>query len=677
MSEDDTKYQGCAAVEEMGEMINQSKQQPRTRQEQSTHPIQASKEQLLKTVRESPITILVAETGAGKSTQVAQYLVEAGFRPAITQPRVLAARSVATRVAEEAGEKLGQTYGLRTSQDCLDSPDTKALFCTDGLAVVRELIGKSNSRDILVIDEVHEWNINIEVLVAWAKNEIARGAKFKLVLMSATVDAERLSAYCDNAPVISVPGRLYPIEEREPQGTIVDSVTGLVREGRNVLVFQPGKAEIEQTTRELKARNLNAEILPLHGELGAHEQGLCYKRYQRPKVIVATNVAQTSITIADIDAVVDSGLEKRLEVIDGVEGLYLRSISLADSKQRKGRAGRTKPGIYIDFNKDPDRKEFLIPEIERVRLDMTFLRLAMANIDMSKLEFFHQPKKDAIAETRRSLIALGCYSEEGTITDIGRHVAKLPLSANVGRMVVEAQKRGVLADVITLAAILEVGGIVSHKSSEWKKLIPEEKESDLLANMAVFNAAHDMRGDDFARHGIFAKSYFRAKDIVKNIRRNALRDARISSTGDREQIIRCICSGMVDHLYRSEGRYSLKNGGPDRELNKASVLELGYDKEWIVGVPFDLEITIRRGTTTLNLVTLATKVTPELLQEVAPQLVTEAHGAEPKFNPHKDLVESISRTYFNKTLVSERTVDDPHHPQAAAAFANWVMSASR
>ena len=194
---------------------------------------------------------------------------------------------------------------------------------------------------------------------------------------------------------------------------LVDDVATLVAEGRNVLVFQPGKQEIEDACSALKQMQVSAEILPLHGQLTPEEQSRCFKHYGRPKVVVSTNVAQTSVTIDDIDAVVDSGMERRIELVDGVEGLYLKPVSLADATQRKGRAGRTKPGIYIDHCGASSRPDFQVAEIMRKRLDQTVLRLAIAGFDMEAMEFFHQPAKSDIHDARRTLVGLGCMTADG------------------------------------------------------------------------------------------------------------------------------------------------------------------------------------------------------------------------------------------------------------------------
>ncbi len=637
-------------------------------------PIFSFREQIVTTVRDNSVTIITAETGAGKSTQVPQFLLEEGYTMVVTEPRRLAARTVSARVAEEYGCEFGGEVGYRTAHERQDSVETRCLFCTDGLAMVRELM-RVGRHEVLVLDEVHEWNLNLEVLVGWVKHSIDLGAKFKVVLMSATIEAGKLSEFFGGAPIITVPGRQFPVEERLPSGKdISGEAIELLRQGRNVLVFQPGKREITEACELIRQSGVSAEIVPLHGDLEPAEQGRAFRRYSRPKCVVSTNVAQTSVTIDDIDAVVDSGLERRTEVVDGVEGLYLKPISNADSRQRKGRAGRCKPGIYLDWHPSADREEFPKAEILRTRLDQTVLRLAEAGFDMEELEFFHQPDKKEIHDAKRALKALGCMDEKGEVTPIGHQVSRLPLSVQFARMVVEADRFGVVDDVLTIAAILEQGEITARAKSqyevpEWRKLIGGEQSSDLMAQLAVWRAAENMRRDKMQEKGIFAKAFFQAKDKRRHLADSLIGKVRsFWSTGNREHILKAICAGMVDHLYRYQYG-SWVNGGGERQLARESVVRA---TDWIVGLPFDLEITTRRGKMTLRLVRMATKIDPAWLVEIAPQLVKIESGIDPSYDPASDCCMSTSRTLFNNQKVGEMREATPEHPEAARLFAEWL-----
>lgn len=643
-------------------------------------PVSRFKGEILEKIKNNAVTIITAETGAGKSTQVPQFLLEEGYRVVVTQPRRLAARSVAKRVAKEYGCQFGGAVGFRTAFERYDSAETQCLFVTDGLALVRELMG-SGKRDVLVLDEVHEWNLNLEVLVAWAKKKIQEEAAFKVVIMSATMEAEKLAEYFGGAPVVSVPGRIFPVEDRQPAGSLIQDVAQLLREGRNVLVFQPGKREIEETISKLSTALVNeAEILPLHGDLTPEEQDACFRIYEKPKCVVATNVAQTSVTIPDIDAVVDSGMERRVELAGGVEGLYLKPISQADASQRKGRAGRTKPGVYIDYcSVTGERPAFPRAEILRVRLDQAVLRLAEVGIDVEYLEFFHQPDKNEIHEAKRALRALGCMDETGRVTDVGCKVARLPISVKYGRMVVEAEARGVVDDMITIAALLEQGEITIRKTKDgylgktlWGKLCPGETESDIMAQLAVFEAAREMSKEGMVENGVFVKAFFQAKEKRRHLADSLRGRVRFGSSGDREQILKSICCGMVDHLYKNQyGEY--RNGdGQTRRLSEGSVVETS---DWLVGIPFDLEVKTRRGGFfTLNLVTMATKVEPDWLGEVAPQLVRVEEGISPAYDSEKDSCISTERIFFQDQMIREGRKETPSHPDASKVFISWLAS---
>lgn len=626
-------------------------------------PITAFRSQILEAVENHRVVVITAETGAGKSTQVPQYLAEAGHDVIVTQPRRLAARSVAERVAEEMNTRFGGRVGYRTGYERNDSAETQVLFCTDGLQLVREITG-SGKAQVLVIDEVHEWNINIETLVAWARKRLAEEAPFKVVIMSATLEADRLAAYfaevTGECPVIKVPGRLFPVEKSEKSASsLIPKVTRMVGEGRNVLVFQPGKREIGDTIDELRKAQVSAEILPLHGQLDPSDQRRVFRHYDLPKVVVSTNVAQTSVTIDDIDAVVDSGLERRIELVDGVEGLYLKPTSQADCEQRAGRAGRTKEGVYILCSSTSlsSRPAFPVAEILRSRLDQVVLRLAVAGIDAAELDFFHQPDKGAITEAKRTCIALGFMTEDGQVTSLGRKAAKLPVGVKIARMVLEAAKRGCVEDVLTIAAIMETGSLRS-RDGNWR-YSTKEAESDLLAELDLWNVARGLSSRDMPDAGIFAKNYFKAKDLRSKLWSALKGLVRIKNGGSRQDILMSVVAGMVDHLYqrgyRSRYGYDYSNGETTtRRINRDSVVADGA--EWVVGLPFDLQVKTRRGgMITLNLIEWVTKVDPAWLVEVAPQL-SGTLRRNYRFNPTDGNVVCDLVTKFNGQEVKTEVV---------------------
>lgn len=592
-------------------------------------PIWEFKQKIVKAVKSNQVVIISGETGCGKSTQVPQMLLSlsAGYKLVVTEPRRLAARSLAERVAEEHGSELGDVIGYRTAFERCDSARTRCVFCTDGLELVRELYHDWRP-DVLVIDEVHEWNLHMETLVAFVKDQFLqfKDRDFKLLIMSATLEADQLSDYLDGAPVIKVPGRLFPIEKNPPRyQCLEEEVMALVKEGRNVLVFQPGKYEITESIRKLEKPALGAKILPLHGELDSEEQDKTFQHYSEGKVVVATNVAQTSITIDDIDAVVDSGLEKRIEVIDGVESLHLRRIAQADERQRMGRAGRCKSGIYVNYYQGEESQlEFSKPEIQRVRLDNVVLRLASVRMDATELEFFHQPSKKAIIDAKQRLFILGAMDDQGKVTPIGREIAKLPIVPEFGRMIIEAKKLNVLNDVLIIVSCLEVAGICDHRTL-FPKQLTDEQQSDFLAQLDIFQQVKNMNPDLFQENGINYKFFYRASEIYKKLIKYFTKYAYakqtpidLSVSGDRRTILRACLAGMVGNLYRLNGKFYFngkeKSTAEGRHLSSHSVLRENK-ASWVIGLPLNFG-----GD---KLLTMASAVDPKMLVVMAPHLVRQ------------------------------------------------------
>ena len=616
-------------------------------------PIDAFRDEILTCIEQNPVSIIVAETGAGKSTRVPQFLLEnTDYQIVVTEPRRVAAKAVAKRVAEEMDCPFGGLVGFRTAVDRKDSTETRCLFATDGLQLVRELThsGQSMGRGIcLVIDEVHEWNLNIETLVAWAKRHILSGADIKVVLMSATLDHEHLSEFFDDAPVVQVPGRCFPVEgspthingiHQMSTGSMLEEIKRLVAEGANSLVFLPGKGEIKQMENALKQANLQAVILPLHGDVEPDEQELAFKSFAQPKVVLATNIAQTSLTIPDIDAVVDSGLERRIVLVNNVETLLLGNISRADVRQRAGRAGRVKEGQYVLCNDTAydTFTDYPVPEIQRSLLDQMVLRLAGAGLDALELPFYHQPEKQTLVEAKELLFAIEALDNEGRITKIGKQINRFPISVMSARMTLEALDRNCLETMITITAILgtRYSSIRRKKRDKdpdgwksWEDLIDPNKkyQSDLLLELDLFKIAKAMKEKDLAPNGIDPKGFFSVIEIREQIK-EALRNlgCRISNhnqnANTEEEILKCIASGMLVHLYKHSGGVDYENGGT-RQLDRNSILQgLSDHPKWIVGLPMNITFINRRGRQdTISIVKTCTAVEPLWFVEIAPHLV--------------------------------------------------------
>lgn len=636
-------------------------------------PIYNYMNKITEAIKNHAVTIITAETGSGKSTQVPQYAHNAGYDVVVTEPRRMAAWSLAERVAEEMETPLGETVGFRTALERNDSQNTSILYCTDGLELVRSLTDTKNKPKVLIIDEVHEWNSNIETLIGWSKKKIEEGWCTKVVIMSATLERESLEKYFgEDVYSLEVPGRLFPVSfEERSEMHLISAIAEMVSEKRNTLVFVHGKKEIAEVMKQLSSNNVKAKVLPLHGELDSEEQKKCFHSYSVPKVVVATNVAQTSITIPDIDAVVDTGKERRLETHDGIQGLFLRDTSKADCMQRKGRAGRTKEGKYILCSDTyfKDREEFSVPEIQRCLLDQTVLRLATIGIDAVEFPFFHQPKVEELVRAKETLINLGALKEDNTVTPIGYKMAKMPVGVQSARMIIEAERYGVTEEVIKIASIVEIGTLLSKDASY--DSFTRERESDLLAELDVWNALQEMGFIKFDEVGINKKTFFRIKEHIKRMHEALKGVVEITSSDDRKAIKMACMAGMINHVYKNTGYGYVNGDGVSRQLDRRSCL---YGPSLVVGKPRIIEFKDRYGwKRTMDLVTIATKVTAEELKEIAPQFITEEE-TDCYYSSYEDAVKVTKVTYFKDIQIAEDTQTVPNHPDYAKLKAEYEGS---
>ena len=660
-------------------------------------PIADYRQQILDAVDANQVTILTAETGAGKSTQVPQFLAEDGYvKVIVTQPRILAARNLSRRVREEWAIKTGQdpdkVIGYRTAHERDDDPGTSILYCTDGLQLVRELTGSGVSeRQILVLDEVHEWNENMEVLVAWAKKRCQEDSHFKVLIMSATIETDNLAEYFSTTAVINVPGRSFEVKKRQGTDLIKEILDQIKYKQSNMLVFLPGKAEIETVANAIKAQaaERRVPVLPLHSQLDVEDQQKVFRSYDSGKVILSTNIAQTSITIDDVDVVIDSGLERRSEVRNGVEGLFIAQISQADCLQRAGRAGRTKPGEYIlapledmPCKELAERNAYPVPEILRKHIDRLTLRLANVGIDIEELEFYHDPRLGAIRRAKQTLRSLGALTDQHEVTRIGRLMEQFPVESSYARMLVEAQQysKELQRKLAAVIAIQEVGGIVKGgtRYTGWKRFVKQAK-SDLVAQYEVFLALPGIIPDEYDELGIIGKNVDKAREVMGRLHHDlGLDDGELSPVDDaeRDDLLRCIVAGQIDQLWivddTGEAVHLMQKA--KRELSSSSVV---VGARLIAGTPFDLQIPTQSGSLeTLHLVQGVTKVEAKWLMSLAPDIFKSRPG-KVFFDSHRGTLATRQMLRFGgKTIEAESTPLTDNSPRFRKmfneAYAAWV-----
>lgn len=662
-------------------------------------PVLAYREAIVDAVDRNQVTIITAETGAGKSTQVPQYLAEHGYtRVIVTQPRILAARNLARRVREEwalrNNEDSNEAIGYRTAHERDDSGHTNILYCTDGLQLVRELTGSgTNEKQVLVLDEVHEWNENMEVLVAWAKKRCQGEPRFRVVIMSATIETDTLARFYGTDAVISVPGRTFDVAKRSGTDVLSELFEQLEKPGHNILTFLPGKAEIQDVSDaiEAKAKEAGVPIIPLHSQLEAEMQQKAFASYSNGKIILATNIAQTSVTIDDIDLVIDSGLERRSEVRSGVEGLFIAQISQADSLQRAGRAGRTKPGEYIlapydtmpclPFEKRP---EYPTPEIMRKHIDRLTLRLATVGIDIETLDFYHDPSKKAIQRAKQTLRTLGAMTQQGTVTNIGRAMERFPVESSYARMLVEGEQydEPLQTKLAAIIGIQEVGGIVKGgtKYTGWRAFTQQSK-SDLLAQYDVYRAVPQTLPDEREDLGIITKNVSKAEEVIERLHRDlGLQNAELTAINadEESELLRCIVAGQIGQLWavNDYGRVEHIFTGQERELSGSTVVR---NPKLITGEPFDLEVPTRSGgLETLHLVTGITSVNTDWLLELAPELF-DTRRSKVFYDPRLNSLAERQQIRFGKRVLegqSKPLLDDTTQNRTlfVREYAKWAHS---
>jgi ATP-dependent helicase HrpA len=454
-------------------------------------PITAKKDEILSAIRDHQVVIVAGETGSGKTTQLPKICLELGRGVAgligHTQPRRIAARTVAERIAEELETPLGGAVGYQIRFTDRSGEDTLVKLMTDGI-LLTELRGDRmlHRYDTLIIDEAHERSLNVDFILGYLRQLLPRRPDLKVVITSATIDPERFSRHFDGAPVIEVSGRTYPVEVRyrptdEADGdsardagrdqtdAICDAVEELRAEGPgDILVFLSGEREIRDTADALRRMRLpDTEILPLYARLSTAEQHRVFQPHPGRRIVLATNVAETSLTVPGIRYVVDPGTARisRYSQRTKVQRLPIEPISQASANQRKGRCGRTSDGICIRLYSEADflgRPEYTDPEILRTNLASVILQMSAIGLgDVAAFPFMDPPDRRNITDGARLLQELGAFdaapADTGRrLTALGRRLAQLPVDPRLGRMILQAERDGCVREVTVIAAGLSI-----------------------------------------------------------------------------------------------------------------------------------------------------------------------------------------------------------------------------
>ncbi|MBA1190993.1 ATP-dependent RNA helicase HrpA [Pseudomonas entomophila] len=457
-------------------------------------PIAAKRDDIKKALSEHQVLVIAGETGSGKTTQLPKICLELGRGShgliAHTQPRRIAARSVASRVADELGTPLGGLVGYQVRFEDQSDANTLVKLMTDGILLAETQHDRFLERyDTIIVDEAHERSLNIDFLLGYLKTLLPRRPDLKLIITSATIDLERFSKHFDDAPIIEVSGRTYPVEtwyrpltsEQDEEGNPVeddltvdqailatlDEIADHERRERkspgDVLVFLPGEREIRDAAEMLrKAQLRHTEILPLYARLSPAEQQRIFQSHAGRRVVLATNVAETSLTVPGIRYVIDSGTARisRYSYRAKVQRLPIEAVSQASANQRKGRCGRVEPGICIRLYSEEDfnaRPAFTDPEILRTNLAAVILQMLHLRLGaIDAFPFIEPPDGKAISDGFNLLQELSAVNRENQLTPLGRQLARLPIDPRLGRMLLEGARQGSLQEVLIVASALSV-----------------------------------------------------------------------------------------------------------------------------------------------------------------------------------------------------------------------------
>ena len=546
-------------------------------------PIEELRDAITASLSKGNRLIVEAPTGSGKSTQIPQMLLDAGIlgsgRAIILQPRRLAARMLAARVAYERNGRVGDEVGYRIRLDDASSPATRLLFVTEGI-LVRQMLGDPDLKGVsaLLFDEFHERHLYSDISLAQALAlQSARRPDLKIIVMSATLDTSALAEYLQPCDIVRSQGRTHPVDisyltrepgDEKPWDLAADAAQEMIRrtEG-NLLIFMPGAYEIARTISTLRVRLPSSILaLPLHGELPPAEQDAAVSSGGARKVIVSTNVAETSLTIDGVTGVIDSGLA-RMASFDprrGINTLLIEKISRASADQRAGRAGRTAPGLCLRLWTERDHLRRIAreaPEIHRVDLSEVLLTLKAAGFtSMEAIRWLDAPQAPTLLRAETLLRDLGALDHNGLITSMGRRMLAFPTHPRYARMLLAAQEFGCVRAVALMAAITQSRPLLmrtDRKTEEERQDLFGGGGSDFLVMARAFRWAekNDFRSDrcrQLAVHGDAARQTARVYDQFLSLAEGQRLDIDAPAAPD-EALAKCILAGFADQVARRRG----------------------------------------------------------------------------------------------------------------------------
>lgn len=630
-------------------------------------PVSGKADEIAALLKANQVIVVAGDTGSGKTTQLPKICLQAGLgrRGLIghTQPRRLAAVSVANRIAEELGTEIGQGVGYQVRFNDKQSQGTYLKVMTDGILLAEIAHDRFLNRyDTIIIDEAHERSLNIDFLLGFLKQLLSKRKDLKLVITSATIDLEKFSRHFDNAPIVKVSGRTYPVEtryvpldEQEQDGgdvqtdAIVEQVRGILQSkgeaqpGGDVLVFLSGEREIRETAQALRKAKLSSlEVLPLYARLKQSEQTRIFQPHKGRRVVLATNVAETSITVPGINYVIDTGLARisRYSLQSKVQRLPIEAISQASANQRKGRCGRLAGGICIRLYDEQDfeaRPAFTDPEIRRTNLASVILRMKHLRLgEAEQFPFLEPPEGNAINEGIKLLLELNALTPDRELTKAGKQMAMLPVDPKLARMLVTANDEGSLHELLVIVSALSIqdpreSGNDSRQQAQEAQQRFLHEESDFLTLYNIWDFYEQQRQKltqsqlrklckslflNFMRMREWRETH---RQLLLACQQQGLKAN--TSPASYEQVHRSIIAGSLNQIAcQQTGRVYLNNRNRKFTLFGHSVLAYKNAK-WIV--------TGELIETAQTFAAMAAKIQPQWVEQMALHLVKREY-----FQPH-------------------------------------------
>src|SRR5215469_15443679 len=709
------------AVTELTSDINRAAQRVARRREAvpvisypAELPVSQAKDDIARAIRDHQVVIVAGETGSGKTTQLPKICLELGRgvtgQIGHTQPRRIAARTVAERIAEETGTQLGTAVGYKVRFTDKSGDNTLVKVMTDGILLNEIASDRDLYRyDTLIIDEAHERSLNIDFILGYLKQLLQRRPELKVIITSATIDPERFAAHFATddqpAPIIEVSGRTYPVEvryrplsdpeqrdteDRDQIQAISDAIDELSASGPgDILVFFSGEREIRDTADALKGRK-NLDVLPLYGRLSAAEQHRVFelpasRTMSHRRVVLATNVAETSLTVPGIRYVIDPGTARisRYSLRTKVQRLPIEPISQASANQRKGRCGRVADGICIRLYSEDDftsRPEFTDPEIQRTNLASVILQMAAARLgDIRAFPFVDPPDPRSITDGTRLLEELNAMTG-GRLTDVGRKMARLPVDPRIARMIIEAGAQGCAREILIIASALSIQDprerpADNQQAADTAHRRFAQPESDFLTFLALWDYLADrqreLSGNAFRRmcRAEFL-NYLRVRewqDLHAQLQSLAA-DLGVqvqSSSSERARVHTALLSGLLSHVGMKVVLSPARPGATAPRGRRPLTEYLGargtrfaiFPGSALARKPPDWVVAAELVETSRLWGRLVASIDPEWVESVAGHLVKREYS-EPRWSKKRGAVIATEKvTLYGIPIVADRTVN--------------------